>query len=664
MVSTKVERKLYVREWIFPLMFVLFALIFEMVNFLTLDFGVLPTYLIFDVAVICLFLGILFLFRVGSVAWICVASFFLLIQVVLNIANATLYEIFGEIFSVSILSIGGEGADSFDPEFLNYFSIFINLFIWAVFIASAVYLSKNTEMSIKLNKKSKFIVIISAFVALQACGFSLFNGKVISMNLQAESERKVDNPYTDEELWGNTLLKNESFKQFGTYGFYAKNLEEFFFEDKEMSEENQQKVSNALSSGENYLAQSKYSGIGKDDNLIVLMLESFDTFTIDPIYTPFLWSMRNGEFAGAQYMESFYARNKTNISEEISILGHIATTKLYSTYYSSVGLSAPYSLPNLLKNDGATAVNYFHGYKKSFYDRENVNVALGFDNVYGIEDCSLEDKTQKFGDWILDSEYIKNMIDLFIHDGQRFYSQYTTIATHGPYDVDNYRISENMQFVEDNFDKYLGYVNNYTSYKIPTEAKELRKFKQYKAFAMDTDKMIQYIFQTLADKNLLDSTTVVIFADHNAFYSDLCYDVKGTDKMDASQIESNHIPCIIYNDKLVNDDGSPLQPNQNFCSTYDIYPTICDLLGLPYNSALVQGYSIFSEDSVNSLFVSAGAGMINKDIYTSNIKDFVKINENVSEEDIKRFTENILKYYQKQEIVELIYQYNYFKNYA
>ena len=176
--------------------------------------------------------------------------------------------------------------------------------------------------------------------------------------------------------------------------------------------------------------------------------------------------------------------------------------------------------------------------------------------------------------------------------------------------------------------------------------------------------MIQYIFQTLADKNLLESTTVVIFADHNAFYSDLCYDVKGTDKMDASQIESNHIPCIIYNDKLVNDDGSPLQPNKNFCSTYDIYPTICDLLGLSYNNALAQGYSIYSEDSVNSVFVSSGAGMINKDIYTSNIKDFVKINENVSEEDIKRFTENILKYYQKQEIIELIYQYNYFKNYA
>ena len=44
--------------------------------------------------------------------------------------------------------------------------------------------------TLHLNKKSKFIVIISAFVALQACGFSLFNGKVISMNLQAVSERR------------------------------------------------------------------------------------------------------------------------------------------------------------------------------------------------------------------------------------------------------------------------------------------------------------------------------------------------------------------------------------------------------------------------------------------------------------------------------------------
>ncbi len=664
MVNTKVNKRLYVREWIFPLMFVLFALTLEMVNFLSLGFGVLPTYLIFDVSVICLFLGILFLFRVGSKAWICVASFFLLIQVILNIANATLYEIFGEIFSVSLLSIGGEGTDSFDFEFLNYFSIFINLLIWAIFIASSIYLSKNTEGAITLTQKSKFIVVMSAFVAMQACGFSLFNAKVANMRVQADSVRTLDDPYTDEELWGNTLLKNESFKQFGTYGFYAKNIEEFLFDGGKMSEENQTKVANALKSGENYYAQSKYSGIGEGDNLIVLMLESFDAFTIDPIYTPFLWSMRAGEYAGAQYMDSFYARNKTNISEEISLLGHIATGKLYSTYYDNVGLSAPYSLPNLMRNDGATAVNYFHGYKKSFYDRENVNVALGFDKVYGIEDCTIEDKTDKFGDWILDSEYIKNMVDTFIPNGQRFYSQYTTISTHGPYDFDNYRISDNMQYIEDNFDKYTQYVNTYTTYNIPTDKTELRKFKQYKAFAMDTDKMVQYIFETLQERDLLDKTTIVIFADHNAFYSNLCYDIKGTDKMDSSNIENNHIPCIIYNDKLVNEDGSPLKPNENFCSTYDIYPTICDLLGLPYNSAITQGYSIYSDDISNTVFVSSGAGMINKDIYTSNIKDFVVLNDQITDEDIKKFEINVLKYYQKQEIVELIYQYNYFKNYA
>lgn len=659
MLNANVTKKLYVREWIFPLMFVVFAIVLEMVNFLTLGIGILPKYLIFDLAIICLFLGVLFLFKTGGVAWICVASFFLLIQVALNMVNATLNNVFGDIFSLSMLNLGVEGANAFKFEFLDLVSILVNLLIYGLFIFSAIYLNKNTECSMTLTKQSKFTIVLSAFIALMAGGFSLFNAQIQTIRVNAEiQEENLDEPFSDEELWDNMFLKTESLQMFGTYGFYLKNLGDFLFSGGEMSEEDQAKVKEALKSGENYVAQSQYSGIGTGDNLIIIMLESFDSFSIDPIYTPFLWSMRMGEYDGAQYMNSFYARNKTNISEEISIVGHIANEKLYSGYCSGVGINQPYSLPNLMKQVGATAVNFFHGYTKTFYDRENVNVALGFNNVYGIEDCTLENITKGFGDWILDSDYIENMVDLFIPDGKRFYSQYTTISTHGPYDYNNPRIADNLNYVEEHFDEYLNYVNNYTNLQMPTDENLLKKYKQFKAFTMDTDKMVQYIFKTLKEKGILDKTTIVMYADHNAYYSDMCYHIKGVEKDDYSNIEGNHLPCIIYNDEL------PKMINNTYCSTYDLYPTICDLLGLSYNSTLTQGYSIFSEDIKNTVFVSSLSGMYVQNIYTSNIKDFIALDDSVTQEDIDKFKENLLKYYDKQEIIELIYQYNYFKNYA
>ena len=652
------EKKLYVREWIFPVLFVTFALILEMVNFLSLDLGVLPTYIIFDLAVICIFLGILFLMKTGGVAWICVASFFLLIQVALNITNATLNQVFGEVFSLSLLNLGVEGANAFKWEFMNITSIIVNALIWLIFVGSCVYLNKNTESSITLTKQSKFTIILSSFIALWAVGFGLFNGQINTIKVSAESNTTTTEPFSDEELWDNMFLKSASLQRFGTYGFYVKNLGDFLFSGGEMSSEDQLKVENALNAGENYTSVSQYSGIGKGDNLIVIMLESFDSFSIDPVYTPFLWQMRMGQYDGAQYMNQFYARNKTNISEEISILGHVANDKLYSGYYSSVGLDTPYSLANLMKNDGVTAVNFFHGYKKTFYDRENVNVALGFNNVYALEDCTLENKTEHFGDWILDSNFIQNMSNLFIPDGERFFSFYTTISTHGPYDYANSRIAENLQYVEDHFDEYVDYVNNYTTLVMPTDETLLSKYKQFKAFTMDTDRMVQYIFETLEAEGLLENTTVVMFADHNAYYSDMCYHIKGVPKDDFNDVEGNHLPCIIYNDEL------PGLSNETFCSTYDLYPTICDLLSLTYNSALTQGYSIYSDDIDNTVFVSSLSGMHTNKMFTLNITDVDVLYDSLTEEDVEKFRTHIMRYFDKQEIVELIYQYNYFKNYA
>jgi len=649
--------RLYTREWLFPVMFVAFAVILEMVNFLTLGIGVLPTYFLFDLAVIAIFLGILFLIPTGSKGWIWLASFFLLIQVSMNIVNDTIYSVFGDVFSLSMLNLGHEGFNAFRFEFLDFGIIFLNIAIFVGFIVLACYLRKNLDRTQFLTKKGRIAVVLTMFISFQLLGTSLFSSTVNLVSATPD-DAEQGSITSDEELWDNMFLKTESIKRFGTYGFYLKNLSNYIFADGKMSAETREKIENYLASGQSSLATTNdMTGAGEGDNLIVIMLESFDSFSIDPVFTPYLYSIKNGTGL-ATYYDNFYARNKTNISEEISLLGHIPNDKLLSGYNSSVGLTTPYSLPNLFKQNAGddSAVNYFHGYTKKFYDREHVNISLGFENVFAIEDCTLENKTKEFNDWILDSDYIDNMMDKFIPENKRFFSFYTTITTHGAYDYNNKHLSENLEIVDEKFELYEEYIDATGEFVIPKDKGDLKKFKHFKAACMDTDKMVQNIFERLEALDILDKTTVVMYADHNCYYSNLCYKVKDIPKDEFENTEIYHLPMIIYNDKV----GGGV--DHTFCNTYDIYPTICDLLNIEYTTALTQGYSLFSSDIEKSVFVSSLSGMYTNNLFTNNIDDVVVLDDTLTADDVKAFQSRIVDYYKKQECIELIYRYNYFKN--
>lgn len=654
---------IHTRAWLFPVLFLVFATILEMVNFMTLGIGVLPTYFMFDVAVFLIFLGVLFLIPTGSKGWIWLASFFLLIQVAMNIVNDTIYNVFGDVFSLSMLNLGPEGFNAFRFEFLDIGIILLNIGIFVTFILLCCYLRGNLGSTAiaQLGTKSRFAIVISLCLAFQIIGSSCFASSVHVITVSSKGEHVEQSEITtDEALWDNMFLKTESFKRFGTYGFYLKNISNFIFTSGAMSESDRERVAAYIQSGEtNKPPVTSVSNIGKGDNLIVLMLESFDNFAIDPVYTPYLWNIRTGNGL-ATYYDGYYARNKTNISEEIAIMGHIANDKLLNVYNDSVGLCTPTSLPNLFKADAGenSSVNFFHSYTKKFYDREHVNVKLGFENVYAMEDCTLENKSKTFNDWVLDSEYLENMLDKFMPDDKRFYSFYTTITTHGAYDYDNKRLRDNKTYVNEHFDEYVNYVESQTNLLIPTNKTDLNKLKHFKAACMDTDRMVQYLFEMLEEKGLLETTTVVMFADHNAYYSNLCYKVKNIPKDEYENTELYHIPLMIYNDQI----GGGV--NNTFCNTYDIYPTICDILGIEYNTALVQGYSIYSDDIKKSVFVSSLSGMYTDTLFTNNIDDVFVLDETLTAQDVEDFQDNITDFYKKQEYIELIYRYNYFEKVA
>ena len=661
--SYKNTTVLKTNTYLIPLIYFVFALLFEVIQFLWMGFGVLPKYFLFDLATMIIGASIIFVIPT-NVAKTIVMALLLSVQMVLNITNITLYNVFGDVFSFDMLKLGHEVGGAFSFDFIDFFNAFVNIGLLVLAIISCVIVSKKVVGEQRVNKKAKLAIILAVFFFFNCFGISFYYSGTLSLYNPSQ-----DDPMyiakSDAYLYDNLSLKLESYKKFGTFGYYLKLIDNTLHNPNVLDETKIEEAVNVIKQDEEYKFTSAYSDVLKGDNLIMILMESFDWFAINPVYTPTLYSIAQGTYGedGIGYsFDKFYGRNKTNISEGISFLGNMPKTEMLTSYESSVGLSAPYSLPNLLRseaeaNNQTYRASYFHSLWEHYYARNTTYDKLGFDNFVFVDDIYPEDEIDAFGDWVVDQEFIEQCIDEFIPtDVDRFYTQFASLSTHGPYNYDNPRFYEYIEFVEDNFEEYERYIDEQTTFVIP-ESKSFRTaLSHYLAGAIDLDRTVNMIIENLKLKGLHDNTTIVLFSDHYSYYDDLSAHMKGNNKDDYSSVETYHIPFLIYSAKL----GSG--HNDNFCSAYDIYPTLCDLLGFAINKSFIQGNSIFSEDIQNSVFVSHLTGIFNDKLYSTNMVDITKVvEEDVSIEEVETFQKNAVEFYTRQDLIEKLWKNNLFK---
>lgn len=636
-----------------PLLFVFFAIVIEMVNFAFIHFKhtgntssvqLLPTYFVIDLAFLFIFAGIIFVCkkRVANIIMYVILGLLILISCI----NATLYKVFGDIFSFDMMKLGKEAVAAFSVQFVEFWSILANIGILALLIMSQVLIDKKVKKEFEIKKTNKIAILLSVFSIFWT--FSVGGFFIQTANFK-DTDSSVAVAESDQYLWDNMQFKLEAYKKFGTWGFYAKSIGNLIYKNDKPSQALLTDIQKGLDEGQKEI---NTSATLYGDNLIMIMLESFEWFAMDPFNTPTLWKIRTE--TGVSF-ENFYAKNKTNMSEDIGILGNMPKGTLMSTLAKNGNLNTPWTLPNLFKQVGYTS-NYFHGYRKTFYDRNIVNAGMGFENVYGVEDATMENKSMDFYDWNLDTDYIKAMVDKFIPDqDEPFFSFFTTVSTHGTYDTYNKRFEPFYEEYDSNLEEYKAWMEQETPYSFPDDAEMQALYRQYKCAAMDTDRMVAYILETLEEKGILENTTIVFYADHNGYYDGVCYDIKDTPKEEFYDTYINNIPAMILSSKLEH------QVVEDFCNTYDLYPTVCELFGLPYNTYMTQGFNIFSSDISKSIMVSYISGMFKEDIYSLNIVDMY-VTDEVTEQDMEYFKRDACRFYEKQHILELIYKYGLFKD--
>ena len=639
---------------VLPCLFIVFAIILELVNFLYLGFTNsqgrlmgLPTYFLFDLAIIVMIAGVIYV-SYNKIAMQILYYLFLTIQFLMNIVNSTMYYIFGDILSFDLLKLGAEATTAITVDFIDWKGVALNVAVFAVMVTISILVVKYNKTTIKIKNFSTPYLILAVFILAECFGFTMF--QIQSSNLIQATSADTEIETSDEYLWNNFQFKTEAFKKFGHYGFYTKSVLNLIFGNS-IDEDEYKSYQDFIDSG--YVEGNTNAPL-YGDNLIVVLCESLDWYAIDPINTPTLWNMVYGD--NAVVFDNFYARNRTNISEGIVLNGSMPKDSLIvDAYYN--GYTFDYSLPNIFKScgGGTATTTYVHANNKSFYDRDvtHTNDGIGFDNFIGYEDYTGEYKLNYFGDWFPDLDFTSNVMDYIIPDSDRFFSFIATLSTHGPYDSQTSDLNEYYQLFEQNYDEFVVWFTENTDYILPSSEYDLTLFKNYKAAIIDLDKTVENLIQELDNRGRADDTSILLFADHNSYYSDLCYKIKGVEKSNSSNTYINNIPMIFYSPKYVNGESYFVS---DFCNTYDILPTLCYLYGLPSNANLYQGYNIFSSQIQNSFFASNLSGMFTEYIYSSNISDVVVLSDDVTESDIKHFKNIANRFYEKQYYIEKIYK--------
>lgn len=652
----------YKNTYIYGFIFILFSVIFEIANFARFGLGVLPSSFGIEFAIIIIIAGIIFIVP-SEAAKISICSIFLGVQMVMNVANASLYKMMYDIISVDmIFTLGFETMDAFRLNQLDLLALGINLFITALYVLSIVFGTKYAPRYKIQKNRSAILSLIMLLSLNEVLGFGLLKISQNSYFAKTDSEYIMDD---GNYVYGSQAIKLASLKKYGFWCFYLNNAGNFFGYKKTASKDEYAKLKEYVEAGAGYtitgstFGGSDVSGILSGDNLIVAMMESGEWFAMDPYNTPSLYNFVKNE---AIEFNNFYGRNKTNISENISILGSITNDYSFSTINDNVGISAPNSLPNLFKDAGYESVDFFHDYTGKMYDRDTNNVAFGFDNVYALEQYDGEDKSKFFGDFLDDGDWVWHFRNQMMPRDKKFFSYFTTVTSHGGYEgCSNPRYQAYYDKFEENYDDFCAYVeeNNLNFYTPERGSRYYEILKEYKSRAMALDHMINVMstyLKTTIDTNgelMWDNTTIVIFADHNAYYDDLNYTIKGTDKYGPDK-ENYRIPFALYNKKL----GSATV--DTFCSTYDIYPTICDLYGFTFNKNLVQGHSVFSEDIEKSVFVSSMCGIFNDFYYTATLDKYYAVDDSLATNSkLVNFKQGVSEFLSKQQYIEKYYRINY-----
>lgn len=550
----------------------------------------------FSISWILFFLLIIYLFFKKN--RIKVLSIFIMLINVLMFAQICYVQQLGKYMVLSDLFLAGEGLQYIKSIFLNLNFGMIVTIIFNIILVVVINLI-NDKGIVRKNKTYEVNRYLVFIVAVLAITFRLVS--YIELG-DTQKEEWMEN-YNTKSIYNNFTNPNTSMFVSGFYEYHFRAVYKYFYNlitlDKTALKHSIDKY-NSLYGIEK--SDNEYTGIFKDKNIIVVMMESIDSWIIDDNTMPTLNMMKNTGINFTNRYSPFFNGGQT-INTEFAINTGMYAISDKKTIYDIDDVDYKYSLANTLKKNGYE-VNSFHANSGEFYNRSKFHKLLGYDNHYSAVDMVNAGLLDKDKNYFSDSVFLsdENILKEFIRD-DKFLSFYTTYSAHLEY-TDNNKIYKDVKKIKDKNYQHEEYI--------------------YRTLAHDTDEALKALINYLKKNKKLDDTVIVLISDHYVYgYSDPNYvALKKNTINDRRDLQNT--PFIIWSNDLKHENVDTI------LDTSDILPTLLNMMGIDYDPNKYLGTDVFSDNHDDFVWFADGSYIKSKDCSLSNKSILTKNNYNIN----------------------------------
>lgn len=349
---------------------------------------------------------------------------------------------------------------------------------------------------------------------------------------------------------------------------------EINFDDLINSESNDT-IKNMLTYFKNTNATNKneYTGMFKGKNLIFILAEGFNMIAVDKELTPTLYKLTHEGFVFNNFYSPVFL--STTGGEFQATTGLIPTQEVLSNWKKYTP-NIKYAIGNSFKNIGYNVQSY-HDWTYTYYKRNKTMPTLGFDNYMGCGNGIEELMSCK---WLPSDVDMMNVTFPLYKDYEKFATYYVSVSGHAPYaykSTGNSIALKNTDLVKD-----LPYRNN---------------VKAYLATQIEFDRALETLIASLEKEGILDDTVISFAGDHYPYTLTIDEVNELSDYTRDETVEVNHSNLVIWNNKMeknviVDKVGSQI----------DILPTLLNLFGIEYDSRLIVGKDILSDEPGLAIF--------------------------------------------------------------
>lgn len=417
----------------------------------------------------------------------------------------------------------------------------------------------------------------------------------VPFNLYVLKNEDVKNSY----LFSNYDPTNTA-RYFSSIGYHVFDFYNVYKDSQSytLTSEEKDKINEFYSKKEN-LPDNEYAGIFKGKNLLVIQVESLESFVVDKeINGQEITPVMNSLIKSGFYFPNIYEQVNEGTSSDADLM---INTSMFPVRRGSTFFRYPNttynSLPSLLEQKSYNT-EAIHPDKGSFWNYATGLKGIGFDKFTDYYSFNID---EEIGLGISDESYFKQIIPMIKDLKNPFYAFTVTLTNHGPFDLPEEKRVLNLN-----------------------EELDKSEMGGYLESVKYTDTQIGNFLNQLDKEGLLDNTVVVIEGDHAGVHKYYNSSIESLSNPEDWFLDNGHrtIPFIVWSKDIQSPKTFEIKGGQ-----IDIMPSLLYLMGV---------------DTENYINTALGRNLFNTNKSFAVLTNLDIVSDNLTEEE-KEMYKNIVE---------------------